>query len=84
MGKQAPIKPAWVQSLDAMIAQHVPVRTMCTACSAYRDLDLDALREKVGGAYSLWNRRCRCRLTPGCAGWNRFYYINGMAVGMWD
>jgi hypothetical protein len=44
-----------------------------TLCGAWRDLDLAALAAKVGPTYSLWNRRTRCRLTEGCAGWNRFY-----------
>lgn len=84
MGKTAPIKPSWVSSLDAMIAAGVKVRTICTGCGKYRDLDNEDLKAKVGGAFSLWNRRTRCRLTEGCSGWNRFYYINGMAWGMWD
>ncbi len=44
----------------------------CTGCSAYREIDLPALMAKVGPDYSLWNRRCRCRMTKGCKGWNRF------------
>ncbi len=84
MGKSAPNIPAWVKSLDALIAQGVGVRVMCTGCDVYRDLDLDALRLAKGGEYSLFNRRCRCRLTPDCTGWNRFYYLKGMAWAMWD
>lgn len=60
------------------------VRTMCTECGQYRDLDMAGLRAKRGGEFSLWNRRTRCRLTEGCSGWNRFYYIKGIAWAMWD
>lgn len=84
MGKNAPLVPHWVRSLDRLIEQGVRVTVSCTLCNAYNVVDLVALREKVGGAYSLWNRRCRCRLTEGCTGWNRFRYINGMAWAMWD
>ncbi len=74
MGKIAPIKPAWVASLDLMIEYGIKCRVICSLCRACRDIDLEALREKVGGSYSLWNRRCRCRLTPGCRGWNMFMH----------
>jgi hypothetical protein len=84
MGKTAPLTPLWVRSIDAMIAADIGARVMCDGCSAYQDLDLVELRAKVGGSYSLFNRRCRCRLTPDCKGWNRFYYLNGMAWAMWD
>jgi hypothetical protein len=40
-------------------------------------VDLIQLRLRVGGKYSLVNRRCRCRLTANCPGWNRFYYLQG-------
>lgn len=84
MGKNAPLVPDWVRSLDALIAAKVRVTANCTLCGAHDFIDLEALREKVGGEYSLWNRRCRCRLTPGCEGWNRFRYVKGMAWPMWD
>lgn len=84
MGKNTPLVPDWVRSLDALIAAKVPVKALCTLCGAHDVIDLEALREKVGGSYSLWNRRCRCRLTPGCDGCNRFRYVNGMAWPMWD
>lgn len=37
-----------------------------------------ALAEKVGPEFSLIDRRCRCRLTPGCDGWNRFDFKAGV------
>ena len=76
--------PSWVQTLDAMIEAGRPVRVSCDTCQQSKALDLETLREKVGGSYSLVNRRCRCRLTPGCRGWNRFFYINGVYRPLWD
>lgn len=70
--------PTWTRNLDALIEEGVPIRVWCTGCKVSRDVDLVALREKVGGSYSLQNRRCRCRLTPGCPGWNQFDYLLGV------
>jgi hypothetical protein len=84
MAKRAALFPTWVETLDAMIAEGTVVRVMCTHCSVCENVELQALREKVGGTYSLVNRRCRCRLTPGCAGWNRFYYLQGCMRPLWD
>lgn len=78
MAKSAPLIPAWTRTLDAMIAEAVLVKVHCDRCKVYRDVDLAALREKVGGGYSLVNRRCKCRLTPGCKGWNYFLYLHGV------
>ena len=84
MAKRAAIFPSWVQSLDAGIAEGAKFRVMCTGCSSCKDVDLVALRERVGGAYSLIDRRCRCRLTQGCSGWNRFYYLQGCYRPLWS
>lgn len=85
MGKNAPLIPDWVKTLDGLIEQGVRVTVSCTQCSGHDLVDLERLRARVGsGAYSLWNRRCRCKLTPGCVGWNRFRYVRGMAWAMWD
>lgn len=78
MAKRAAMIPSWVRDLDAMIADGVQVRVRCADCRTWRDLDLVALRAVVGGGYSLLNRRCKCRLTPGCAGWNYFMYLHGV------
>lgn len=45
----------------------------CRTCGAHRPIDFVRLIAKVGPDYSLWNRRCRCRLTDGCRGWIKFY-----------
>lgn len=67
-----------------MIATDRKVRVICEACHVFRDIDLLPLRARVGGEYSLVNRRCRCRLTDGCKGWNRFFVLHGAYVGLWD
>lgn len=56
----------------------------CAKCREYRQIDLSALVAKVGPDYSLWNRRCRCRMTPGCDGWNRFFVGPGWHVAAFD
>jgi hypothetical protein len=84
MAKTAAILPAWVQTLGAMLDQgegRVIVRVTCAQCRGSRDIDITALAARVGRDYSLINRRCRCRLLPGCIGWNRFYYTTH--VGTW-
>lgn len=78
--------PSWVQTLDASLAQERPVviKAHCPKCGEWREVDLAALREKVGGSYSLVNRRSPCRLTPGCEGWVKFHYLNGVVRPLWD
>lgn len=73
--------PTWVRTLGVMIDNGTVVQAYCAECRAYRRFtqeDLIALAEKVGRDYSLVNRRCRCRLTPGCRGWNKFQYLLGV------
>jgi len=84
MAKRSGAIKAWVQTLDAAIAEGAEIRMICTACKQYRDVDLVALRAKVGGSYSLINRRCRCRITPGCEGWNQPWYREGVYRHLWD
>ena len=72
---------AWLETLEAMIEHDAKIRVWCEKCRIYRDIsqdDLRALSAKVGPEYSLWNRRCRCRLTEGCDGWNKFSYLLGV------
>ena len=85
MGKNAPIRPGWTESLDQMIAHGVLCRAMCTQCNGWRDLDLEVLASRIGSDATLWGKRTRCRLTEGCNGWNRFYYDGrGRFTPMWD
>jgi len=60
------------------------VTTSCQTCRAYREIDLVELATRVGPQYSLVNRRCRCRLTKGCQGWNRFFVLLGVVRPLWD
>ncbi|MDP3550593.1 MAG: hypothetical protein Q8R81_09370 [Novosphingobium sp.] len=78
MAKTAGIIPSWVRTLDVMIAVGAVIKVQCDICRVDREVDLPALRAKMGGSYSLLNRRCRCRLTSGCKGWNRFLYSRGV------
>lgn len=76
--------PESVRTLDASIRACVEISASCTACKKWQELDLLALREKVGRGYSLINRRTRCRITPGCEGWNLFHYKSGPYRPLWD
>ena len=59
------------------------VTVSCTACDEGRLVDLEALCMEMGARFSLINRRARCRLTPGCRGWNRFFYQSGVMRPLW-
>jgi hypothetical protein len=78
MAKSSAFIPSWVRTLDAMIETDARIRVGCDQCKVWRDVDLVGLREKVGGDYSLLNRRCRCRLTAGCDGWTTLQYCSGV------
>ncbi|MCB2048584.1 MAG: hypothetical protein KDE32_10195 [Novosphingobium sp.] len=74
VGKRTPLRPGFTHSLAGLIDRQVPVRAMCDTCARFRDIDLDALAQVKGMDYDLWNKRTRCRIEPGCKGWNRFYF----------
>lgn len=84
MGKNKPQYSGWVYDLRSMLAVvdepgHI-VRARCLKCLKHEDLDRDALRriaKAKGLAYSLINKRTRCRLTTGCTGWNVFSWQGG-------
>jgi hypothetical protein len=76
--------PEWVRTLGLMVAYETKVRVSCTACKEYRDVDVLALLRTIKRPdYSLIDRRCRCRITPGCQGWNRFHYLLGVYRRLW-
>lgn len=63
------------------------LKVLCTECRGDHTFTQDeiiALAEKVGLDFCVVNRRCRCRLTPGCTGWNRFYGMFGVFHPLWD
>lgn len=67
-----------------MIENGFTAEARCSVCRAWRQIDLAALAGKVGLDYSLWNRRCRCRLTDGCRGWIRFFIGPGWPAPSFD
>lgn len=73
MGKRVPIRPSWTASLGTLIASETNVQACCEKCREWKVVDLVALAKSKGEDYDLWGRRTRCRITPGCTGWNRIY-----------
>lgn len=70
-----------VSTLEKIIRVGWEIQTWCDKCRAFHRFtegEIVALAERVGYDFSLVNRRCRCRLTPGCDGWNRFDYLAGV------
>lgn len=76
------VKFANVANLGAMIDDNAKIKVLCTLrCGEpyfFSKAELEALAAKVGRDYELYNRRCPCRLTPGCRGWNNFHYLRGV------
>ncbi|WP_395326955.1 hypothetical protein WBP06_09565 [Novosphingobium sp. BL-8H] len=69
------------KTLRQIMAVGRNIQVECDTCRAihrFTPEEIRALADKVGEEYSLLNRRCRCRLTPGCTGWNRFFYHSGV------
>lgn len=64
---------AWTKNLGTMIDAGVRCRASCNKCDRWKDVDLVALAEKVGRDFDLWNKRPRCKSTPGCDGNGRFF-----------
>lgn len=76
--------PIWVRNLAYMVAYQTHIRVTCTECKEWQDVDTLALLRRIKRPeYSLIDRRCRCRLTPGCVGWNRFNYLLGVYRKLW-
>lgn len=83
MGKSPPPIPDWCDTIWSMLAaidaSH-SVHARCDQCGARRELarkDLERIGEKKGLRFRLVGKRTRCRLTPGCEGWNTFAYREG-------
>lgn len=75
--------PAWTETLGAMADSGASIRVLCTKGCGFRDLDIPALVDKLGRDYSLIDRRCLCRITAGCKGWNRFYNRQATFRPLW-
>lgn len=59
---------------EARKAANLRIYATCETCDRDWEVDLPALAEKVPHEYSLINRRTRCQLSVGCAGWNVFWF----------
>ena len=84
-----PNAPGWTADLRSMLAAYddqsygVTVRARCRTCRKWQDFtrrDLERIADQRGMAFSLFNKRTRCRLTTGCHGWNIFGWSNGTWV----
>jgi hypothetical protein len=82
ISKSPGVKFANVANLGAMIDEGSEIQVSCTLhCKPghnFTTAELVALAAKVGRDYELYNRRCPCRFTPGCRGWNQFFYKRGV------
>jgi len=67
-------------TLGGMIDAGQLVKAHCNRCGKWREIDLVELAARVGRDYSLIDRRCRCRITEGCDGWNSF---SALQAGVW-
>ena len=75
--------PRWAQTVGAMVEHGTKVTVSCSKCRAWQEIDPRKILAAKGPDYSLVNRRCRCRLTPSCPGWNRFHYQHGVMRPLW-
>lgn len=72
------ITPSWAATVGAMRDSGCRVAACCDRCRVQRDIDPAKLASIKGDSYSLVDRRCRCKLTPGCTGWVTFHYLRGV------
>ena len=72
------------RTLGQMIDGGFEAYAECHTCHGHQVIDLEALAAKVGRDYSLWNRRCECRWTPGCKGYTVFLCGGGWPYLMAD
>lgn len=67
--------PPSTETVGLLIEHGVRVRVTCTVCRTnWREVDLEKVARVKGRDFSLWNKRTRCRLTPGCEGLNEFMH----------
>ena len=62
------------QMASDILRYNLSVWAVCDTCGARREINLQVLSERVPWGYSLIDRRCRCKLTWPCQGWNTFEY----------
>ncbi|CAD7335417.1 hypothetical protein SPHS8_00497 [Sphingobium sp. S8] len=75
--------PTWAQTVGAMVEHGTKVQATCTRCRSTQIVDPRRILLIKGPDYSLVNRRCRCRMTEDCPGWNRFHYLHGVMRPLW-
>lgn len=66
-----------VSTLEKILRNEREIMVWCEQCKArheFTQAELAALGERVGLQFSFIDRRCRCRLTEGCDGWNKFCF----------
>jgi len=89
MSRLADHFPAWTHTVIAMKRardakpDHFAVRVRCDRCNQGRDVDLDAIVAAKGEDHTLIDKRYRCKLTPGCEGWNAFHFQSGVMRPLW-
>ncbi len=72
----ARIWPVWARSVGAMIEAGVAVRFACLRCKRLYDVDMEALAMLRGRAWSLIDRRGRCKASK-CRASGRFVAAGG-------
>jgi hypothetical protein len=66
-----------LQTAGLIRDNRIKVWARCDLCLMRQEVDIAALCQQVPWEFSLINRRCRCRLTADCQGWNVFEYRDG-------
>ena len=85
MAIRTPSTRYYKPTIGDLVRTGVEAMVSCTVCQVGHKIDLSTLLAAKGPDYSLINRRCRCRLTDGCPGWNRFYHRrSGVFLPLWD
>ena len=70
------IWPMWARTVGEMIEAQVAVRFACPACKRLYDVDMEALAMLRGRAWSLIDRRGRCKASK-CRASGRFVASSG-------
>lgn len=85
MANRANFNRGFSPNVGEMIAMGLSIKAVCDQCKCEKAVDLKSLAAIKGPRYSLFNRRCRCKLLPGCEGWNRFLHNrSGIWLGFHD
>lgn len=77
-GHVLPFWPVWARTLDAMVRRLARARSRCRRCGTLLRVDLDALRDRLGGSASLIDLSDACTVV-GCNG--TVYYLAAPATG---